>query len=157
MLVLKIFVQVQSFWRRPFMPSHNFCHPVFDKKSFETYYRRCPCGGQISSLCRKMVTKVIILRLKMTVVNHWLSLLRIINRRTCSTEVVILEYQGSSLVHCWAPWPGSPVAANWRTTLTFNTSRLFTWVHMEARMPDTWFSSLVSSPVMHQCHLLSPS
>ena len=26
MLGLKIFVQVQTFWRRPFVPSHNFCH-----------------------------------------------------------------------------------------------------------------------------------
>ena len=27
MLVLEIFVQVQTFRRRPFVPSHNFCHP----------------------------------------------------------------------------------------------------------------------------------
>ena len=27
MLGLKIFVRVQTFWRRPFVPSHNFCHP----------------------------------------------------------------------------------------------------------------------------------
>ena len=28
MLGLKIFVRVQTFRRRPFIPSHNFCHPV---------------------------------------------------------------------------------------------------------------------------------
>ena len=28
MLRLKIFVQIQTFWQRPFVPSHNFCHPV---------------------------------------------------------------------------------------------------------------------------------
>ena len=95
---------------------------VFDRNSYQTYHRRCHCGGQVSPLCSKMVTKVIILRLKMTVVNHWL-IVSSSKRRTCSTEVVILEYQGSSLVHCWAPWPGSPVAANWRTTLT-STSTL---------------------------------
>ena len=27
MLELKIFVWVQTFRRRPFVPSHNFCHP----------------------------------------------------------------------------------------------------------------------------------
>ena len=32
---------------------------------------------------------------------------------------------------------------------------LFTCVHMEARIPDTRFSSSVNSPVMHQCHLRS--
>ena len=28
MLGLKIFVRVQTFWRRPFVPLHNFCHPA---------------------------------------------------------------------------------------------------------------------------------
>ena len=27
MLGLKIFVRNQTFWQRPFVPSHNFCHP----------------------------------------------------------------------------------------------------------------------------------
>ena len=27
MLLVEIFVQVQTFWRMPFVPSHNFCHP----------------------------------------------------------------------------------------------------------------------------------
>ena len=28
MLGLKTFVHAQTFWRRPFVPSHNFCHPA---------------------------------------------------------------------------------------------------------------------------------
>ena len=27
MLVLRIFVQIQTFRQMPFVPSHNFCHP----------------------------------------------------------------------------------------------------------------------------------
>ena len=34
MLGLKIFVQVQTFRRRPFVPLHNFCHPVTIQISF---------------------------------------------------------------------------------------------------------------------------
>ena len=30
MLELKIFAQLQTFRRRPFVPSHNFCHPARD-------------------------------------------------------------------------------------------------------------------------------
>ena len=30
MLEFEIFLRVQTFWRRPFVPSHNFCHPDED-------------------------------------------------------------------------------------------------------------------------------
>ena len=34
MLMLRIFVQIQTFRRRPFVSSHNFCHPVRNKVLF---------------------------------------------------------------------------------------------------------------------------
>ena len=51
MLGLKTFVRVQTFWWRPFVHSHNFCHPVYydgcqkcnqESKSWVTLTWYCP-------------------------------------------------------------------------------------------------------------------
>ena len=133
---------------------------VFDRNSYQTYHRRCHCGGQVSPLCSKMVTKVIILRLEMTGVNHWLivssSNHQQENLLDWSCDLGVPRILFSPLLSPMARVASRGELEN-NSDLNFNSSRHFTWVHIEARMPDTWFSSLVSSPVMHQCHLMSPS
>ena len=52
---LKIFVQVQTFRRRPFVPSHNFCHPGF----YNTWwlFSNELCASGISTRWKLMYTR----------------------------------------------------------------------------------------------------
>ena len=50
MLGLKKLVQIQTFRRRPFVPSHNFCHPAVFQNASKIWATR-PWSSAINYLC----------------------------------------------------------------------------------------------------------